>query len=69
VNYMDFDPYLVKEHRQQILGEADSLRLHKRLRDKGASSGSRLVDLARRSPLPLLRSRNRGGASKVAPRN
>jgi hypothetical protein len=69
VNYMDFDPYLARERHQHMLREVASLRLEKRPRNDRASSGSLLVDLARRSPLPLLRSRNRGGASKVAPRN
>jgi hypothetical protein len=68
VNYMDFDPYPLKERRQQMLGEVDSLRLQKRLRDDRASRGSRLFALARRCALPLLRSRNQGGASRVAPR-
>ena len=30
MNYMDYDPYLLKERRQQMLGEVDSLRLQKR---------------------------------------
>ncbi|HEX5915096.1 MAG TPA: hypothetical protein VFY54_18415 [Rubrobacter sp.] len=67
MNYMEFNPDLYQERRQQVLGEVDSLRLHKRLRDKGASRSSNFFALARRCALPLLRSRNRGGASKVAP--
>jgi hypothetical protein len=60
MNYMDFDPYPLKERRQQMLGEVDSLRLQKRLRDDRASSGSGFFALARRCALPLLRSRSRG---------
>jgi hypothetical protein len=61
MNYMDCDPYLTRERRQQMLGEVDSLRLHTRLRDYRASRGSRFFALARRCALPLLRSRNQGG--------
>jgi hypothetical protein len=69
MNYMDFDPGLTKERHQNMLRELDSMRLHKRLRDERTSSGSRLVALARRSVRPLMRSRNRGDTSKVAPRH
>ena len=69
MSYMDFDPYPLKERRQQMLGEVDSLRLQKRLRDDRASRGSRFFALARRCALPLLRSRNQGGASRAAPRH
>ena len=69
MNYMDYDPYLLEERRQQMLGEVDSLRLQKRLRDDRAWRGSRFFALARRCALPLLRSRNQGGASRVAPRH
>jgi hypothetical protein len=69
VNHMEFDPGLIRERRQQMLGELDSLRLEKRLREDRASRGSRLFALARRCAPPLLRSRNRGRPSKVAPRH
>jgi hypothetical protein len=55
VNYMDFNPYLTQERRQQMFREVNSLRLQKRLRDNHESSGSRFFALARRSALPLLR--------------
>jgi hypothetical protein len=55
MNYMDFNPYVNQERRQQMLREVDSLRLQKRLRDDHGSSGSRFFTLARRSALPLLR--------------
>ena len=69
MNHMEFDPGLIQERHRQMLGELDSLRLEKRLRDDRASRGSRFFALARRCALPLLRSRNRGGASEVAPRH
>ena len=55
MNYMDFNPYVTQERRQQKLREVNSLRLQKRLRDNHESSGSRFFALARRSALPLLR--------------
>jgi hypothetical protein len=55
MNYMDFNPYLAQERRQQMQREVDSLRLQKRLRDDRGSSGSGFFALARRSALPLLR--------------
>jgi hypothetical protein len=55
MNYLDFNPELTQERRQQMLREVDSLRLQMRLRDNHKSSGSRFFALARRSALPLLR--------------
>jgi len=56
MNYLDFNPYLAQERRQQMLREVDSLRLQKRRRDDDrGSSGSQIFALARRSALPLLR--------------
>jgi hypothetical protein len=54
---MDIDPYLARERHQQMLGEVDSLRLQKRLRENRTLSGSRFSAIARRSAPPL-----RGGA-------
>jgi hypothetical protein len=67
MNYMDFDPHLTRERHQQTLREIDSLRLKKRLWDKGGSSGSRLVALAGRSVMSLLLSLNPGGAFNSSP--
>jgi hypothetical protein len=53
--YMDFNPDVIQERRQQVLREVNSLRLQKRLRDDREWSGSRFFTLARRSALPLLR--------------
>jgi hypothetical protein len=69
MNYMDFNPYLTQGRHQQMLSEVNSMRLQKRLRHNHGSNGARFFALARRSALPLLRFRNRGGASKVAPRH
>jgi hypothetical protein len=55
MNYMDFDPNLIREHNQQIRRQVDSLRLEERLLEDRGSSDSRLVALARRGALPLLR--------------
>jgi hypothetical protein len=55
MNYMDFDPYLIRERNQQMLREVNSLRLEERLRDNGGSSRSWFFALAGRSALPLLR--------------
>ena len=41
MNHMEFDPGLIQERHRQMLGELDSLRLKKRLRDDRASRGSR----------------------------
>ena len=55
MSYMDFNPYLYQERRQQMLREVDSLRLNKRLRDDRGSGSSRFRGFARRSALPLAR--------------
>jgi hypothetical protein len=55
MNYMDFNPYLYQERRQQMHRDVNSLRLNKRLRDDRRSSGSRFLDFVCRSALPLLR--------------
>ena len=55
-HYMDFNPYVIRERKEQMLREVDSLRLRKRLREaRGSSSGSRFVALARKGVMPLLR--------------
>lgn len=55
MNYMDFNPYLYQERRQQVLREVNSLRLNKRLLDDRGSSGSLFFGFARRSALLLVR--------------
>jgi hypothetical protein len=53
--YMDFDPYLIRERNEQMHREVNALRLQERLREDRGSSGARLVGLARRGVMPLLR--------------
>ena len=57
MNYMDFQPHLIRERNEQVQREVDSLRLQERLREARGrgSSGSRFVALARKGALPLLR--------------
>jgi hypothetical protein len=47
MNYMDFQPHLIRERNEQVQREVDSLRLEDRLREDRGSSGSRFVALAR----------------------
>ena len=55
MNYMDFDPYTIRERNEQIRREVNSLRLEERLREARGSSGTRFIDLARRGVMPLAR--------------
>ena len=60
-HYTDFDPYVIRERNEQMLREVNSLRLQERLREGRGSSGSRLVALARRGVMPLLRAAHLAG--------
>jgi hypothetical protein len=42
-HYMEFDPYLIREHNQQIFREVQALRLEKRLRKNHKARGSQLI--------------------------
>jgi hypothetical protein len=55
MNYMDFQPHLIRERNEQVQREVDSLRLEDRLREDRGSSGSRFVALARMGVMPLVR--------------
>ena len=55
MNYMDFQPHVIRERNEQMQREVDSLRLQERLRKARGSSGSRFVGLARTGVMPLLR--------------
>ena len=55
MNYMDFDPYMIRERNRQMQRTVDSLRLQKRSREDRGSSGRRFVALAKRGAMPLLR--------------
>ena len=61
MNYMDFEPHLIRERNEQVQREVDSLRLEDRLREDRGSSGSRFVTLARRGVMPLLRAARLAG--------
>ena len=61
MNYMDFQPYVIRERNEQMRGEIDSLRLQERLRGNRQSSGSRFVALARTGVMPLLRAARLAG--------
>ena len=52
MNYMDFDPYLIRQRNEELLREVHSLRLKEQLRTNREPRGS---SLARRGVLPLLR--------------
>ena len=60
-HYMDFDPYVIRERNEQMLREVNSLRLEGRLREAHGSSGARLVALARRGVIPLMRAARLAG--------
>jgi hypothetical protein len=55
MNYMDFQPHLIRERNEQVQRDVDSLRLEDRLREDRGSSGSRFVALARMGVMPLVR--------------
>ena len=61
MNYMDFQPHLIRERNEQVQREITSLRLEERLRDERGSSGSRIAVLAKRGLRPLLREVHRAG--------
>ena len=61
MNYMDFQPHLIRERNEQVQREVNSLRLEERLREDSGSSGSRFVALAERCVMPLLREVHRAG--------
>jgi hypothetical protein len=42
-NYMDFDPYLIRERNEQIRDEVNSLRLKKQLRKRHNLHGFRIA--------------------------
>ena len=61
MNYMDFQPHLIRERNEQMRGEFDSLRLQEQLRKDRGSSGSRFVVLCRMGVMPLLRAARLAG--------
>ena len=61
MNYMDFNPYVIRERNQQVHRDINSLRLEKRLQEDRPSSGRRFVALAKRGMRPLLRAAHLAG--------
>jgi hypothetical protein len=61
MNYMNFEPHLIRERNEQVQREVDSLRLEKRLREDRGSSGLHFVALARMVMMPLLRAARLAG--------
>ena len=61
MNYMDFQPDVIRERNEQMRREVNSLRLQERLREARGSSGSRFVALARTGVMPLLRAARLAG--------
>jgi hypothetical protein len=55
MNYIDFNPCLIRERNEGLLREVSTLRLQKRLRENRQPRSSRLVTLAQRGALPMLR--------------
>jgi hypothetical protein len=49
MNYMGFDPYLIRERNQQTLGEMRAIRCEERLREKGGGRTSRFATLAQKA--------------------
>ena len=60
-HYTDFDPYFIRERNQLMRTEVNSLRLQQRLREDRGSSGARLVALARREVMSLVRAARLAG--------
>jgi len=61
MNYMDFQPHLIRERNEQVQREVNSLRFEERLREDSGSSGSRFVAFAKRALRPLLRAAHLAG--------
>jgi hypothetical protein len=55
MNYMDFNPCLIRERNEGLLREVSILRLQKRLRENRQPRSSRLVILVQKCALPMLR--------------
>ena len=55
MNYMDFNPYMIRERNEGLRQEVSILRLEKRLWENRVPGSSRLIVLAHRFALPMLR--------------
>jgi hypothetical protein len=54
-HFVDFDPHAIRMRNEGIRWEVSTMRLQKRLREHRQPRSSRLVALARRGALPMLR--------------
>jgi hypothetical protein len=55
MNYMDFNPYTIRERNEGLRREVSTLRLQKWLRENRQPPSLRLITFAQRSALPMLR--------------
>ena len=55
MNYADFNPYMIRERNEGLRRELSILRLEKRLWENRIPRSSRLIALAPRFVLPMLR--------------
>jgi hypothetical protein len=55
MNYMDFNPYMIGDCNEGLRQEVSILRLEKRLWQTRVPRSSRLIALAHRFALPMLR--------------
>ena len=60
-HYTDFDPYFTRERNQLMRTEVNSLRLQERLREDRGPSGARLIAMARREVMSLVRAARLAG--------
>lgn len=55
MNHADFNPYMIRERNEGLRREVSTLRLEKRLRENHEPRSPRLIALARRFALRMLR--------------
>jgi hypothetical protein len=55
MNYMDFNPYMIRERNEGLRQDVSILQLEKRLWENRVPRSSRLIALAHRFALPRLR--------------
>jgi hypothetical protein len=55
MNYMDFNPYMIRERNEGLRREVSTVRLQKRLRENPQPPSSLLLTFVQRSALPMLR--------------
>ena len=55
MNYMNFDPYLIRERNQQMLEEVRATRCEERLQENGGGRASGFATLVQRAMRTLFR--------------